>query len=264
MLDVMMIATLLGTVRRALLESLVTVGIYTRSHAPWLSTASEIHARMQVARAGACGKVNEVLVIRIYGSTPAGQKTCLHVHRALPYLYVPCSDLLLQPDQGDVCTNVLSLAIEKALKLKGNAGSKRQHVHDCSLVRAKKFYGYHSSEELFAKIYLALDKNLRYYPQDVSRAANPLLGGAVLDKIIQSHESHIPFLRQFLVITVFLDQALVSNDTDNCNIILKNHGLLLSSLFIVFDVELVLVNAWSLHAALYLLCIGDIALISMQ
>ncbi|KAM7469416.1 hypothetical protein LguiA_007599 [Lonicera macranthoides] len=37
-----------------------------------------------------------------------------------------------------------------------NAGSKRHHVHDCSLVQAKKFYGYHSSEELlFAKIYLS-------------------------------------------------------------------------------------------------------------
>jgi hypothetical protein len=39
-------------------------------------------------------------------------------------------------------------------QLKGNVGSKRQHVHGCSLVRAKKFYGYHSDEELFVKIYL--------------------------------------------------------------------------------------------------------------
>jgi DNA polymerase zeta len=139
------------------------------------------------------GNVHEVPVIRIYGSTPAGQKTCLHVHRALPYLYVSCSDLCLQPDQeADVCANIIPFAVEKALKLKGKAGSKRQHVHSCNLVRGKKFYGYHSSEELFAKIYL-------YYPQDVNRTANLLLEGAIFDKIIQPHESHIPFLLQFLV-----------------------------------------------------------------
>ncbi|XP_048236258.1 DNA polymerase zeta catalytic subunit isoform X2 [Ricinus communis] len=139
------------------------------------------------------GKVNEVPVLRIYGSTPAGQKTCLHVHRAFPYLYVPCSDISLHPDQqGDSYTNAISLALEKALKLKGNAGSRRQHVHGCSLVRARKFYGYHSSEELFFKIYL-------YYPHDVSRAANLLLGGAILDKSLQPHEAHIPFILQFLI-----------------------------------------------------------------
>lgn len=141
------------------------------------------------------GNVNEVPVIRIYGSTPAGQKTCLHIHRALPYLYVPYADLKFPLDlQGDGCTNLISHSVEKALKLKaaGSAGSKRQHVHGCSLVRAKRLYGYNKSEELFAKIYL-------YHPQDVSRAANLLLDGSILDGSVQPHESHVPFLLQFLV-----------------------------------------------------------------
>ncbi|CAH9141447.1 unnamed protein product [Cuscuta epithymum] len=142
------------------------------------------------------GKVNEVPVIRVYGSTPAGQKACLHIHGTLPYFYVPCSDLFLQSDKrdfaGQECINSISHALDEALKLKGSMASNRQHVHCCSLVRANKLYGYHSSEELFVKIYL-------YYPQDVSRAANLLRGGAVLDKVLQPHESHIPFLLQFLV-----------------------------------------------------------------
>ncbi|XP_057778168.1 DNA polymerase zeta catalytic subunit isoform X2 [Salvia miltiorrhiza] len=94
--------------------------------------------------------------------------------------------------KADSCMHSVSLALEKALKLKGNTGSKRQHVHGCNLVRARKFYGYHSSEELFMKIYF-------YHPQDVSRAANLLLVGAVLDKNLQPYESHIPFLLQFLI-----------------------------------------------------------------
>ncbi|CAH1424462.1 unnamed protein product [Lactuca virosa] len=64
------------------------------------------------------GKVNEVPVIRVYVSTPAGHKTCLHIHPALPYLYVPCSDIVHQPDhEGDVCALMISLALERALKV---------------------------------------------------------------------------------------------------------------------------------------------------
>ncbi|KAL8136319.1 hypothetical protein V2J09_002320 [Rumex salicifolius] len=143
------------------------------------------------------GKVKEVPVIRIYGSTPGGQKACCHVHGAMPYLYVPVADIPVQGSvEGDGYKNTVCLAIEKALKLKGSAGSKRQHVHGCDLVRAARFYGYHSQEELFLKIYLY---PYRYYPQDISRSASLLLEGAILEKSLQPHESHIPFLLQFLV-----------------------------------------------------------------
>ncbi|WOL11972.1 DNA polymerase zeta catalytic subunit isoform X2 [Canna indica] len=136
--------------------------------------------------------VKEVPVIRIYGSTPAGQKTCLHIHRAFPFLYIPCpAELIQNSKEGDEYIKALVTAVEKALN-QNVSTAKRKRVHGYNLVRAKKIYGYHSSEDFFLKIFL-------YYPHDVARAANMLLDGAVLGRTFQPYESHIPYLLHFLV-----------------------------------------------------------------
>ncbi|KAH9622617.1 hypothetical protein KSS87_013140 [Heliosperma pusillum] len=63
------------------------------------------------------GAVKEVPVIRIYGPTPSSQKACLHLHRALPYLYIPYSEIPQQSNQGGIVfENSISLALENALK----------------------------------------------------------------------------------------------------------------------------------------------------
>ncbi|KAH9328750.1 hypothetical protein KI387_000858, partial [Taxus chinensis] len=39
----------------------------------------------------------------------------------------------------------------------------------------------------------------RYYPEEVNRVAALLLGGGILNHVFQPHESHIPYLLQFLI-----------------------------------------------------------------
>ncbi|KAL6565452.1 hypothetical protein OROHE_004507 [Orobanche hederae] len=139
---------------------IVSIDYYMASPIPGLDISySPVHG----------GKVNEVPVIRIYGSTPGGQKTCLHIHRVLPYLYIPCSDMSpLANYEADSCKHSISLALEKALK--DESGEAEMNFYLCS-----------------------------YYPHDVSRAADLLLTGAIMDKTLQPYESHIPFLLQFLI-----------------------------------------------------------------
>lgn len=75
---------------------------------------------------------NKVPVIRIYGATPSGQKTCLHVHGVFPYIYVPYDGT--QPTDKYVKQFAISVdfAVQVAL---GKASSSQQHVYEISVVK---------------------------------------------------------------------------------------------------------------------------------
>ena len=67
--------------------------------------------------------IKKVPVLRVFGSTPAGQKSCLHIHGIFPYLYVP----LPAHDQPGYLYR-LAASLDKALNmtLYGSGSSEQQ------------------------------------------------------------------------------------------------------------------------------------------
>ncbi|XP_041662079.1 DNA polymerase zeta catalytic subunit isoform X2 [Cheilinus undulatus] len=134
--------------------------------------------------------VKKVPVVRIFGATPAGQKTCLHLHGVFPYIYVLYDGYGQQPERY---LRQVAFSIDRALNVAmGNPASNTQHVFKVVLVSGMPFYGYHAKEKHFMKIYL-------YNPQMVKRVCELLQSGAVMNKSYQPHEGHIPFLLQFFI-----------------------------------------------------------------
>uniref|UniRef100_A0AAX7UZ75 DNA polymerase zeta catalytic subunit n=1 Tax=Astatotilapia calliptera TaxID=8154 RepID=A0AAX7UZ75_ASTCA len=134
--------------------------------------------------------VKKVPVVRIFGATPAGQKTCLHLHGVFPYIYVPYDNYGQQPERY---LRQVAFSIDRALNVAmGNPTSNNQHVFKVVLVSGMPYYGYHAKEKLFMKIYL-------YNPQMVKRVCELLQSGAVMNKSYQPHEGHIPYLLQLFI-----------------------------------------------------------------
>uniref|UniRef100_A0A8I5NLD5 DNA polymerase zeta catalytic subunit n=1 Tax=Papio anubis TaxID=9555 RepID=A0A8I5NLD5_PAPAN len=134
--------------------------------------------------------VKKVPVVRIFGATPAGQKTCLHLHGIFPYLYVPYDGYGQQPESY---LSQMAFSIDRALNVAlGNPSSTAQHVFKVSLVSGMPFYGYHEKERHFMKIYL-------YNPAVVKRICELLQSGAIMNKFYQPHEAHIPYLLQLFI-----------------------------------------------------------------
>ncbi|XP_015242281.1 PREDICTED: DNA polymerase zeta catalytic subunit [Cyprinodon variegatus] len=135
-------------------------------------------------------EVKKVPVVRIFGATPAGQKTCLHLHGVFPYIYVPYDGCTQQPERY---MRQVAFSIDRALNVAmGNPAASTQHVFKVVLVSGMPFYGFHAKEKHFMKIYL-------YNPQIVKRVCELLQSGAVMNKSYQPHEGHIPYLLQLFM-----------------------------------------------------------------
>lgn len=136
--------------------------------------------------------IRKVPILRAFGPTPAGQKTCLHLHGVFPYIYVPlpAQDT---PSQSSGYAYRLANSLDKALNLSmGMMESKQQHIYKIQEVSGVPFYGYHPRAHTFLKIFF-------YNPLLVKRAGDLLQNGAVMGLKIQPHESHVPYTLQFMM-----------------------------------------------------------------
>uniref|UniRef100_A0A6P4FM18 DNA polymerase zeta catalytic subunit n=2 Tax=Drosophila rhopaloa TaxID=1041015 RepID=A0A6P4FM18_DRORH len=136
-------------------------------------------------------EIKRVPVIRVFGGNSSGQKTCMHVHGVFPYFYIPYD----RKDFESLERGILQIAmhLDKAINISlGQGSSNAQHVFKIQLVKGIPFYGYHRVEHQFLKIYM-------FNPRFVRRAANLLQSGAILSKNFSPHESHVPYILQFMI-----------------------------------------------------------------
>jgi DNA polymerase zeta len=137
--------------------------------------------------------VPHVPVIRAFGATPTGQKVCAHIHGALPYLYIEYEGSL---DQGTVDAYIAALraSIDQALAStyrRSTNDSKSVYVGHISLVKGVPFFGYHVGYRVFMKIYML-------NPMHMTRFADLLHQGAILNRPMQPFESHLQYVLQWM------------------------------------------------------------------
>ncbi|KAF2876901.1 hypothetical protein BDV95DRAFT_480820 [Massariosphaeria phaeospora] len=134
-----------------------------------------------------------VPVIRAFGATETGQKVCAHIHGALPYLYLEYNGRL---DKEAVDSYILSLraSIDQALAAayrRNPYDGKSVYVGHISIVKGVPFYGYNVGYRFFLKVYLL-------NPLHMTRFADLLYQGAILNHVFQPYESHLQYLLQWM------------------------------------------------------------------
>ncbi|KAH7126951.1 hypothetical protein B0J11DRAFT_432216 [Dendryphion nanum] len=134
-----------------------------------------------------------VPVIRAFGATESGQKVCAHIHGALPYLYLEYDGSL---NKEDVDSYMLTLrgSIDQALAAayrRNTYDGKAVYVGHITLVKGVPFYGYNVGYKIFLKVYLL-------NPLHMTRFADLLHQGAILNRVFQPYESHLQYILQWM------------------------------------------------------------------
>ncbi|KAJ5210782.1 C4-type zinc-finger of DNA polymerase delta [Penicillium cf. griseofulvum] len=149
----------------------------------------------------------KVPVIRIFGATETGQRVCVHVHGAFPYLYIEYNGSLA-PEDVNQAIRTLHLSIDHALAVsfRRNAYDRRTaFVAHITLVKGVPFYGYHVGWRFFFKIYLL-------NPFHTTRLVDLLHQGAVMKRPLQPYEAHVQYIPQWMC-----DYNLYGCATMNCS-----------------------------------------------
>jgi DNA polymerase zeta len=138
-------------------------------------------------------KEPKVPTIRIFGSTETGQKVCVHLHGAFPYLFVEYTGSL-DPDQVGAYIYRLHLSIDHALAVSYRRDVYRDQpkfVARITLVKGVPFYGFHVGYRFYLKIYM-------YNPIVMTRLADLLQQGVIMKRKFQPYEAHLQYLLQFM------------------------------------------------------------------
>ncbi|KAI1797881.1 hypothetical protein LXA43DRAFT_969080 [Ganoderma leucocontextum] len=137
--------------------------------------------------------LHRVPVIRIYGDSSIGLKTCLHLHQVYPYFFVEYLGKM-NPDIVNRYVTKLKHSLNHAIaiSMKRNPQSpKSQFVRAVVLVKGVHFYGFHSNYSPFLKVHIA-------DPAFINRAVTIMQSGTIMKTHFRAYESHLSYILQFL------------------------------------------------------------------